>query len=306
VTLDVHVSLVNTNQRELLRRCLASLTAACERIEWGVTVVDNMSDDGSAEMVASEFPSVRLIRNAHRLGFSANHNQVLGPVVRNGSARWVFVLNEDTELAPGSVGAMVAHGESEARIGAVGPVVLDPRGSVVTSFYRFPTATSAMASAFVPTLRRPAADDAGWLQMCGALYLVDALRDVGLPDERFFIFFEDADLGLRLHRAGWRSTVCQDARMLHHEHQTVQLAGGPMDRQMRRSRHLYFRKHHGRVAAVAVSAAGGVGLLTRSAKALVTGLLRRDREELTHGKRLLWLAAYRPTAPLPHERAQRS
>src|ERR1700716_785682 len=73
--LEVEISLVNTNNRALLNACLASLPEACAGLNWHVTVVDNESRDGSAEMVATEFPSARLIRNAKRLGFGANHNQ---------------------------------------------------------------------------------------------------------------------------------------------------------------------------------------------------------------------------------------
>src|SRR3989442_15532756 len=76
VRLDVEVSLVNTNNRDLLRSCLASLPHAAGALAWHATVVDNASDDGSPEVVRTQFPWARLIENSRRAGFSANHNRV--------------------------------------------------------------------------------------------------------------------------------------------------------------------------------------------------------------------------------------
>ena len=90
--LDVEISLVNTNNRALLQACLASLREACVGLNWHVTAVDNESRDGSTEMVAKEFPAARLIRNTRRLGFGANHNQVLGPALGSG-IRYALILN---------------------------------------------------------------------------------------------------------------------------------------------------------------------------------------------------------------------
>src|SRR5215204_4177973 len=67
--IDVQVSLVNTNNRDLLRKCLASIPAACDGLSWKATVVENASADGSAEMVRNDFPWARLIENDRRLGF---------------------------------------------------------------------------------------------------------------------------------------------------------------------------------------------------------------------------------------------
>src|ERR1700737_1865242 len=108
--LEGEISLVNTNNRALLNACLASLPEACAGLNWHVTVVDNESLDGSAEMVATRFPTAQLIRNAKRLGFGANHNQVLVPALES-HVRHVLILNEDTELDPGSVRELVAFAD---------------------------------------------------------------------------------------------------------------------------------------------------------------------------------------------------
>src|SRR5512133_3020544 len=137
--LDVEVSLVNTNNRDLLRACLASLPEAAGALAWHATVVDNASDDGSPEVVRLEFPWARLIENTQRVGFSANHNQVIDEVVSHDSARYVLVLNEDTELEPGSLEELVSFADREDRVGAAGPRLVESDGKQQTSLFPFPT-----------------------------------------------------------------------------------------------------------------------------------------------------------------------
>jgi N-acetylglucosaminyl-diphospho-decaprenol L-rhamnosyltransferase len=301
---DVEVSLVNTDNRELLARCLASLPAAAGSATWRVTVVDNASRDGSSGVVRTEFPWARLLENATRRGFSANHNRVIDEVLAKGSARYVLVLNEDTELEPNSLKELIAFGDGRPRLGAIGPRLVGSDGREQPSYSRFPR----VERQFWETLRpgRPAqtVEADGWLNGSCLLIRADALRDVGALDERFFIFYEDTDFGLRLHRAGWRSAVCRSARVVHHGHQTVagSSTAGPMERQMLRSRYLYFRKHHGSARARLVAALVRFALMVRAAKALV-GSLRGDKGERTLA-RLLWtLARYDPLVPLAHESA---
>jgi GT2 family glycosyltransferase len=128
---------------------------------------------------------------------------------------------------------------------------------------------------------------------------------VGALDEQFFIFFEDTDLGTRLRQAGWRSAVCESARIVHHGHQTVAVPhqGSDMDRQMLRSRYLYFAKHRGRPAAILVTVFVRLALSARAAKALTAAVVRHDGGEGALARTLWKLARYDPENVLPHERA---
>ena len=301
--LDVEVSLVNTNNRDLLRACLASLPEAAGAVSWHATVVDNASDDGSPEVVRFEFPWARLIENSQRVGFSANHNQVIGEVVSHDSARYVLVLNEDTELEPGSLEELVSFADREARLGAAGPRLVEPNGKQQASFFPFPTFSGEFWWALRPGRSLLEAPDDGWLNGSCLLLRTDALRQVGTLDVRFFIFFEDTDLGLRLHRAGWRSAICESSTVVHHGHQTVSQSGvgAHMERQMLRSRYLYFRKHHGRHTAALVVALVRMALGVRAGKAFLTGSITRDGGERRLAGFLWSLARYDPVAPLPHE-----
>jgi N-acetylglucosaminyl-diphospho-decaprenol L-rhamnosyltransferase len=301
--LDVEVSLVNTNNRDLLRACLASLPEAAGALAWHATVVDNASDDGSPEVVRLEFPWARLIENPQRVGFSANHNQVIGEVVSHDSARYVLVLNEDTELEPGSLEELVSFADREDRLGAAGPRLVEKDGREQASYFRFPAVLEQFWSTLRPGKPPRRAETGGWLNGSCVLVRTEALRQVGLLDARFFIFFEDTDLGLRLHRAGWRSAVCESSKVVHHGHQTISQYGVStrMERQMLRSRYLYFRKHHGRHTATLVVALVRMALGVRAAKAFLTGSITRDGRERRLAGFLWSLARYDPVTPLPHE-----
>jgi N-acetylglucosaminyl-diphospho-decaprenol L-rhamnosyltransferase len=301
--LDVEVSLVNTNNRDLLRACLASLPEAAGALTWHATVVDNASDDCSPEVVRLEFPWARLIENPQRVGFSANHNQVIGEVVGHDSARYVLVLNEDTELEPGSLEELVSFADREGRVGAAGPRLVEKDGREQVSYFRFPAVLEQFWSTLRPGQPPRRAETAGWLNGSCLLVRTEAFRRVGPLDARFFIFFEDTDLGLRLHRTGWRSAVCESSRVVHHGHQTVSQSGvgTHMERQMLRSRYLYFRKHHGRHTAALVVALVRMALGVRAAKAFLTGSITRDGGERRLAGFLWGLARYDPVVPLPHE-----
>jgi GT2 family glycosyltransferase len=301
--LDVEVSLVNTDNRDLLRACLASLPEAAGALSWNATVVDNASDDGSSEVVRLEFPWARLIENPRRAGFSANHNQVIADVVRHDSARYVLVLNEDTELEPGSVEELVSFADREDRLGAAGPRLVEADGREQVSYFRFPGLLEQFWSTIRPGQPPRPAKTTGWLNGSCLLVRTEVLRRVGLLDPRFFIFFEDTDLCLRLHRAGWRSAVCGSSRVVHHGHKTVSQSGVGMhmERQMLRSRYLYFRKHHGRHTAALVVALVRMALGVRAGKAFLTGSVTRDGGERKLAGLLWSLARYDPVAPLPHE-----
>jgi N-acetylglucosaminyl-diphospho-decaprenol L-rhamnosyltransferase len=302
--LDVEISLVNTSNRDLLERCLASLPAACERLAWHVTVVDNASTDGSAELVEERFPEARLRRNEIRLGFSTNHNLVLRPAVAEGFARYLLILNEDTELRPGAVTELVRFCDGRPEIGAAGPTLVLPDGRKQQSLPPLPLTDfrDELIRMFRPTRPFPQATRVRLQGSC-VLVRAEALRRIGLLDERFFIFFEDTDLCRRLWDAGWSCAVCEDAVVLHHEHQTVSKRpyGTAMERQMLRSRYLYFRKHHGRGRTLILVSAARLALALRAAKALVEAVGGRDPSGGQRARMLLDLASYDPRVALLHE-----
>lgn len=297
---DVEVSIANHENRELLRACLRSLPAACAGIAWHTTVIDNVSGDGSLEMLAAEFADVGVIANRHRRGFGANHNQVLRRLAADGSARYALVLNDDTELAPAAVTRLVELMDGSAGLGAVVPRITDLEGRVAAGRLAYPTARTAWH--FDRTGHtEPADPEDGWLQGCCILLRMSAVVEVGPFDERFFLFYEDTDLSRRLVDAGWGLGVCPDATVVHRGHASVFKPGifEVTPKQGLRSRYLYFRKHLGRPNAELITAAGRSILLGRAAKAAIRG--RGDAQMAADARRLLDLARFNPRRPLAQE-----
>src|SRR5262249_4616411 len=113
---------LNWNQPEHTLACLRSL-AELDYPEVAVTVVDNGSTDGSPALIRARFPDVTLIENGRNLGFAAGNNVAIGPAVRAGSD-YVMLLNNDTEVAPDMLRALIAVAERDPAIGIVGPKIL--------------------------------------------------------------------------------------------------------------------------------------------------------------------------------------
>ena len=198
---DLSVSIVNTNSRELLLACLDSLAGTDAEL----VVLDNASEDGSAEAVRDRFPEVRVIAQPYRAGFGANHNTV----IRATTGRYVYVLNEDTTAGDWGFGALTAYLEDHPRVAALGPRIVYPDGHLQDSAWRFPTPLVSTVS--LATLGRlgvtqsrgeePRAVD--WVTGAAIVLRREALDEIGLFDESFFLYSEEVDLQARLHRAGW-------------------------------------------------------------------------------------------------------
>ena len=140
---DLSIVIVSWNVRELLRACLRSILQNAGTLErWNVEtcVVDNASSDGSAAMVAAEFPAVRLIANRENRGFTGGNNQ--GLAVAQG--RYVFFLNPDTVVVDGALATLLAYMDAHAAVGACGPRLCYGDGSLQSSRRRFPTFMTAV------------------------------------------------------------------------------------------------------------------------------------------------------------------
>ena len=307
--LDVEISVVNHDNCEVTRACLSSLAAACRGLKWHATVVDNASVDGSADVLQNEFPHMTVVCNKKRYGFGTNQNQVIDPVIRSQSARYLLVLNNDTELAPGSVSALVEHADRNPPAGAVGPRTFNPDGTRQPSSFRFPSLARAFISEMYPRAAPLGCDGAEsgriWLGGACLLLRVDALRQVGSFDTRFFLFFEDIDLARRLWEAGWASELCPEASIMHLNHKTVERDDlrFAMACQLRRSYYLYISKYHGNTPATCLAGVGRIALQVRAIKQEAAARVRCGRGSDGDAALLRGLSRYDPRNPLPHETA---
>jgi len=270
-SLDLSVSIVNTNSRELLLACLESLAP----VEAEIVVLDNASEDGSAAAVRERFPHVRVIEQEHRAGFGSNHNTV----IRATTGRYVYVLNEDTTANDWSFERITEYLDAHPQVAALGPRLVYPDGRLQDSAWRFPTPlVSTMGLATLGQLGVKQSKGASvrpvdWVMGAALVLRREALDQVGLFDEDFFLYSEEVDLQARLRQAGWETHYFPELTVVHHESQFS--AGIPERRinEMWRSRHRYWRKHHSRMGARIAALATGSQY---AARALLSPAARRD------------------------------
>lgn len=277
---DLSVSIVNTNSRELLLSCLDTLRGAQAEI----VVLDNASEDGSADAVRERFPEVRVLAQEFRAGFGANHNTV----IRATDSRYVYVLNEDTTAPDWAFARIVAYLDAHPRVAALGPRLVYPDGRLQDSAWRFPTPlVSTLGLLTVGKLgvkqsHGESAHGVDWVMGAALVLRREALQQVGLFDEEFFLYSEEVDLQFRLRQAGWEVHYFPDATVVHHESQFSADIPERRINEMWRSRHRYWRKHHSGTGARVAALATGAQYAVRAA---VAPLVRRNpRRMLLHAR----------------------
>ena len=273
------------NTRDLLRECLRTLDEAAKPVT-EVIVVDNASTDGSADMVAAEFPAVRLVRNAENTGFAKGCNR--GIALARGTH--VLVHNADTEVRPDALELLVAWLDEHPDYGAAAPRLVNVDGSTQGGCMAFPSLATPLwfgtpLERWFPDsreLRRyflrdwDHEDDRDVDQPPAACFLVRkaVLDEVGAFDEELWLFFNDVDLSLRLAKAGYRTRFVHAARVLHHVGaSTSQFA--TMHVEWQKNRLHYYRKHFGRAAGWWVKVCVTWTFLDHAAVQALRGLRRR-------------------------------
>jgi GT2 family glycosyltransferase len=223
--MDLSIIIVNWNTRDLLRNCLRSIKASSGAAGFETIVVDNNSSDGSREMVASEFPQVKLLNSGANLGFAKANNIGL----QHATAPLVLYLNPDTEVRRETLSQMMKFMHENKGIGALGCKIRNLSGTLQQlGLQWFPTPLTELVKFLVVSesthKRCPGllpfhdAERSGEvIKLFGACLLVRraVLDQVGAFDERFFMYCEDVDLCYRISRAGWRLYYLAEAEILH-------------------------------------------------------------------------------------------
>jgi N-acetylglucosaminyl-diphospho-decaprenol L-rhamnosyltransferase len=296
VAVEVSFCVVNTEQRELLLRCLDAIATERAALPFAteVLVLDNASNDGSAG-AARNHPSVtEVIALRQRRGKGENDTALL----QRARGRFALLLNEDSELRPGAVAALHAALAERPQAAAAGARLLRPDGTLQASAWRFPTPATALVGALF-LHRRLTVQSRGertravdWAQSAALLVRVEAARAIGYFDPAFFVYSDEVDFCKRLRDAGWTTLYVPTAVAVHHE----QLSTGAVPErrivELSRNRDRYMRKHHSPLAAgmVRVLTAWAYALRSLAAVVLpghspkrywrhVTATLRPDRGE---------------------------
>ena len=223
----VSVCVVNWNCREHLSRCLASILRQPQGVAFEVVLVDNASTDGAADMVASDFPEVRLIRNATNVGFSKGNNQASEVA----AGAYLFFLNNDTEVQPNCLAEFVAYVEAHPGVGMLGPKLRGADGEYQINYRRKPTLAALLHRVsflrWTGLFRRayhnyrrdtfePEGTKTVEVLMGAAVFLPRAVFEAtGRWDERYRFGAEDLDLSTQVGR-GYRVVHFANVEVLHY------------------------------------------------------------------------------------------
>lgn len=226
-TIDISIIIVSFNTIAETRQCLTSIKENSKNINYEIFVVDNDSKDGSADMVANEFPSVQLFRQDINKGFAGGNN----PALKKAVGRYVLLLNSDALLTKNALSRSLSYMDKNLKIGVLGGKLKNPDGTTQPSARMLPSPinkilhVTGLASRYSGSRWFGRADfswwdyskplSVGWV--VGAFFLIrkETLKEIGLLDERYFLYFEEIDFCLRVRRAGWDVVCYPEAEIIH-------------------------------------------------------------------------------------------
>lgn len=260
---DLSIIVVGWNVRDFLHRALASIFNTDDATWPEVIVVDNASTDGTADMVRTTYPQVRLIANATNRGFAGGNNQGIAAA----TGRYLLLLNPDTEVLGGALATLVDYLRAHPDAGMVGPRLLNPDGTTQSSRRRFPTlpvlflestwleglAPGHLLNRYYMLDKSDAVEqDVDWIQGAAMLVRREVIEQVGTLDEGFFMYSEELDWCRRIRDAERRILYAPAAEIIHY--------GGKSSEQVTPARHIYFQsskvrythKYHGALTAEAL------------------------------------------------------
>jgi GT2 family glycosyltransferase len=254
---EIAVIVVNYNAGRELPATLDSIAADLEGLRWEAVVIDNASSDGSGDLADGRDPRVTVIRNAVNVGFGRGINQGLAAM----TAPLALIVNPDCRVCRGAIARMRAELSAHDRCAIVGPRILDPDGAEQGSARGDPDMltglfgrTSALRRLlpWLPISQRNVVDDApvdgcsrvvDWVSGACMLARRDALQQVGGFDERYFLYWEDADLCRRLRGRGYEIRYAPAATAVHTVGRSSRTAREASVRAFHRSAYLYYATH---------------------------------------------------------------
>lgn len=252
---DLSVTICSWNTRDDLAACLVSLEAVREEASFEVMVIDNNSQDESAEMVREKFPWVTLFESPKNLGFTGGHNYLLGR--RRG--RHAFLLNSDAVVHEGCIRMLLEFSASSPKVGIVGPKILNPDGTLQLSCRRFPNPYAALfrqtfLGKWFPKNRyvreylmsdwehdEPRLVD--WVSGAAMFVTEELMNKVGLMDPAYFMFCEDVDWCFRAWKAGFQVAYLPTAVVTHTIGRSTDKAPNRMIFRFHRSMYYFYKKN---------------------------------------------------------------
>jgi GT2 family glycosyltransferase len=254
--MTLSIVIVNYNAENLLRGCLESIYTGANGTPFDVWVVDNNSRDNSVRMIKSQFPKVKVIENRSNVGFSKANNMVIS----QSRSEYVLLLNPDTLVIGDAIDRVVKFMNEHPEVGISGCKVLNKnrtlqlacRRSIPTpkvAFFRLTGLSRLFPRSKVMAKYNLTYEDPEKTHevdaVSGAFLMIrkKAVEDIGLLDERFFMYGEELDWCLRAKRAGWAVMYCPSAEIIHYKGESTKYNSRKAALEFYRAMYLFHKKH---------------------------------------------------------------
>jgi GT2 family glycosyltransferase len=289
--MSLSICIVSYQARDHLRNCLRSVYETIDPTSFEIIVEDNHSDDGTIEMLKSEFPSARIFINERNTGYTQPNNRA----IRQSTGQYILLLNPDTVVKPNAILELLSFLETHPVAGIIGPKVLNRDGTIQKQCRRSEARPwdafcyfSGLAS-FFPKDKR----FAGYLMtyfdenltheadaVSGSCMMIRrrVVEQIGYLDESFFAYQEDTDYCRRARQAGWKVIYNPSAQIIHYGGE-----GGSNVQPFRsiiewhRSYYLYYRKHFAKDYPLIFNAVYYLGMLLKLGLSLLVNLFRKKK-----------------------------
>lgn len=248
---ELTISIVTANNKKIILDCLRSIYATAKSLKFEIYVVINSSSDDSEAAIKKNFPKVKLITNQKKLGFTHNHNTV----IKKAKGKYILVLNDDTIILDGALEKMVEYMEAFPSVGILGCKILNSDGSLQWSCgksfnHKFEYFKSGVLISILPFLQKQnikSTKGVSWVTGACLLVRSEAVRDVGLFDEKIIIYYEDGDWCYRMIQAGWKVIFYPQAEIIHYHGQTRKKHLARDTFIIYQSRLYFFSKHYSHI-----------------------------------------------------------
>jgi len=254
--MDVSIIIVNWNTRDFIHDCLKSIYEETKDVEFEVIVIDNASTDGSAKMIKTDFPQVRLLENRVNNGFAAANIQ--GMAIAKG--RYFLLLNPDTIILDNAISKIFTFANKHPEAAIVGCRTLDQGRTLLRNCFRYPSLLNIFLNlTFLDQLfpknkffgRKRMAwwqyDDVREVEVVAGCFMFTrkkAVDEVGMMDERFFMYAEEADWCYRFNNAGWKILFTPIAEIMHYQKKSSEQIRLKAKLQLSKSQLLFIKKHN--------------------------------------------------------------
>jgi len=274
---DLCVIIVNYNTNDYLKQCIESIYLNTKKIAFEIIVVDNNSSDGSVKMLEDEFPDVKVIANQENYGFAKANNQAL----LVSQSRYAMLLNSDTVVKPSAFDILTKFMDEHQDVGIVGSRTFYPDNTVQGTARSFPSPMNTFfgrktfltrilpnnrfSQKYLTCLREDYTEpfEVDWVAGSCLMTRREVIDAIGMLDEGFWMYWEDADWCYRAKENGWKVFCVTDAQIIHFEGKSSKQQNIKLIREFHKSVYRYYRKHYIKSALNPMNLVAIVGLSLR-------------------------------------------